>query len=62
MIKDYMIISMLVLIKMKEIEFVKFADMHVVLVKQMPITVLYVLIIPEKVFLLVDVLLELMKY
>jgi hypothetical protein len=41
---------------------VKFADMHVVLVKQMPITVLYVLIIPEKVFLLVDVLLELMKY
>jgi hypothetical protein len=31
-------------------------------VKQMPITVLYVLIIPEKVFLLVDVLLELMKY
>jgi hypothetical protein len=52
----------MLLINKKEIEFVKFADMHVMLVPEKPITVLNVLMLPEKLLLFVDVNKDTMKY
>lgn len=57
-----MIMSIMLLINKKEIEFVKFADMHVMLVPEKPITVLNVLMLPEKLLLFVDVNKDTMKY